>query len=144
MNQRRVATLYRIRAVAQVVSRHPLEHSGRRLIEVELLGNLNEPSGGHRGILGITPERAAVGHAIAEPQSCHIRANCDNEARRFLSIDKRQRRRITALAEIDVDKIHARRFDLNQRFVWFGIGNGNVYKSEHFRPTYFGDLNGFH
>ena len=42
MNQHRVARLYWIGAVTQIVSRHPLKHGGRRLLEVEFIGNLDE------------------------------------------------------------------------------------------------------
>jgi hypothetical protein len=81
---------------------------------------------------------------ITEPQGSHILANRGNNSGSFLAIDKRQWRGITALAKINVDKVNASCVDLDQRFIWFGIGYGQVYERKHFWSANPGNLNGFH
>jgi hypothetical protein len=126
------------------VRRHPLQHRRRCLIEVELVRNLHELARRHCRKLRITTETTNIRHAFPKSDSRDIRADGDNHARRFLTVDERQRRGIAAFAEIDIDEVHARRFDLHQRFVRFGFGNGHVDKREHFRPADLRYLDGFH
>src|SRR6185436_4190381 len=92
----------------------------------------------------ITSKAAEVGNTFTRFESGDVGADFDNNAGSFLPIDERQGRRITTLAEIDINEVHARRFDLNQRFVRFEFGSGHVNEREHFRPARLRYLNSFH
>ena len=70
-----------------------------------------------------------IADAITKPQRCHIRPDCDDYSGSLLAVNKRQRRRITTFAKIDINEVNARRADLNQSFVWFWVGDGHVDES---------------
>src|SRR5207245_1026683 len=106
----------------EIMRSHPLEHRGSGVAKVQIVWNLNEPIGGNGGVLGITSQCAGIGDAVTGPYIYYLRTGRRNDTRRLHANNEWNSRGIAALAEIDIDEVHARRFDLDYGVVrlWFG------------------------
>ena len=144
MNQRRLAALQRIRIVRQVVRRHALQHRASGLLISHPLRNRHQPVCRHGGILGIRPQQPGPGHTIPHLERLHFRTDRGHRSRAFLPQNKRQRRLVPPLTEVDIDKVHARRSQLHHRLVRLRLRDRQLRHFHRFRSADLFDLNGFH
>src|SRR5258706_9189203 len=135
MDQRRFAACDSVPAVAEIVSSHSLQHCRRRLWEINLVGNRDQAIGWYGCVLGIASQRSGIGDAVSHFHTRYIRPHRRDDACGLLTVNERERRRVTAFAEIDVDKVDARGFDLNDRLVWFGLRDGKIDQLQYFRSA---------
>ena len=144
MHQRGFAPLQRIGLVRQVVRSHTLQHGGCRFALAHALRNPHQPISGHCGILGIATQRAAPGHAVTCLHGIHVRAHGRDHARALLSGDEGQRRLVSTLAKVDINKVDARSRNLHHRLVRFGLRDRQVHKLKSLRPPGLFHLDSFH
>src|SRR5262245_36953624 len=103
----------------EIMRRHALKHCSRCLFKTQLVGNLHQPARRDGRILGVTSRQARVSNTIAGLERCYIAADLGNDTGAFLTVHEGKLYRITALAKVNVDEVHAGGFDLRERFVWF-------------------------
>src|SRR5262249_52223982 len=74
-------------------------------------------------VLGVRPANALRNHAVADLEPTDVGTDGSHDSRRLRPECGWQRRRVPALAEIRVDEVDARRFDVDQQLVrterWF-------------------------
>ena len=144
MDQHRVVLLNGIGRVRKIVRRHSLQHGGGGLARGDAVGNCNQASDRRNRELRVSPGNAAPGNAVANFDAANVRPNANDDARRLLAGDERQRRRVAALAQVDVDEVDAAGLDLDERFAGAGRGGGQLAELKHFGPAGLGDLDRSH
>ena len=144
MHQRHVALLQRESRMRQIVRRHALEHGRGRGDEFQAIRQFHQLRSRHDGELGIRSAHHRVGHAIAWLHRIDAVADRFHHARRLAAGNERQFGLIEADAEINVDKVHARCRDADQRLPRPGSGSRRIDKPEVVRAAVLSDLNDFH
>src|SRR5260370_12087131 len=105
---------------------------------------MDQAIGRNSGILCVTPQDTGIGNTIAGLHTLHLGAYRGDHTRSFQSHDEGKGCWITAFAEIDVDKIHTRGFNLNDSLIRLGFWNRKVDERERFWSAHLRDLDGFH
>src|ERR1700733_16145547 len=126
------------------MGRHPLQHDSRSFPLADSMRNRHQPVRQYRGILRIRSLQPAPGHTVSRLQRLYFRAHRRNHSCTFLPRHKWQRRLVTSLAKIHIDKVHARGSKLHDRLVRLRLRHRQLHYFHDFRPADLLDLNGFH
>jgi len=144
MHQRRLAAAKGVGVVTEIVRGHSLQHGGRGVIEIERVGDDHQSIGRHGGKLRVAPEHTGVCDAISGPDVLHGASDALHHAGSLLSVGEGKLRRIASFAEVNVDEVHADRFDLDERFILFRLRLRQVDQLERLGTTHLSDLDCFH
>ena len=110
------------RAARQVVRREPLEHEGRRAHHVNPVRHLHDVVRTRDDVRGVRPRYRAPRDAIADADLAWGRTESLDDARPFFAQRERERRLVEPRTVVDVDEVHAGRFDADADLAgaWLG------------------------
>ena len=131
VDKARVTRLQGIGVGGEVMRGHPLEHQRSRLPRADVLGERNQTVGRDHRELGVSPEHAGVGDAIAELHVAGAGSHLRHGSGRFLPGGERQRYRVQPAALIDVDEVHSRGGDLQDHLPGPRLGRWHVLVLQH-------------
>ena len=126
VNQGGVAMLKLIRCMAQIMCGHALQHRRCRLLIADLFRNMDQPFRGHSCIFRVRADHVAVGNAIARLDRLYVIAYFRHSPGGFLSIDEGQLSRISALAKVNINKVHTGSRDLYHSFICFWLRDRQI------------------
>ena len=144
VDQDGVARLHAIGLAQQVLGSEALQHHRRRLLEADIIGQLDQMLDVDIARLGVGAGRRRIGDAVADLEARDVGAERGDDAGALAAGNERQLCRIEPGAEIDVEVIDADGVMADARLPGAGRGQLDLLQLQDFRTAGLMDADGAH